>query len=141
MLNEEDLSEHLSLCSIERICEQRPINFSFSELNSHQVQSALENLKVNKAAGWDSTCIRTGQWPEDWKNGEWSTVYKKDDRLAERNYRQITLLSSVEQLLSRQVHNQFENIFDSGISAYLKMHSCETTLSGLTEKWKLAMVS
>lgn len=59
MLNEEDLSVHLSLCSIKRICEQRPINFSFSELNSHQVQSALGNLKVNKAAGWDSTCIRT----------------------------------------------------------------------------------
>ena len=117
MLNEEDLSEYLSLCSIERICEQTgPINFSFSELNSHQVQSALENQKVNKAAGWDSTCIRTCQWPEDWKNGEWSPVYKKDDRLDERNYRPITLLSSVEQLLSRQVYNQFENVFDSGIS-------------------------
>lgn len=117
MLNEEDLSEHLTLRSIERICEQRPINFSFSELNScHQVQSALENRRVNKAAGWDSACIRTGQWPEDWKNGEWSPVYKTDYRLDERNYRQITLLSSVEQLLSRQVYNQFENVFDSGIS-------------------------
>ena len=136
MLNEEDLSDHSSLRSIERICEQSPINFNFSEISILQVQSALENLKVNKAAGWDTITpkmlkyaakgvadpltklfnmsIGSGQWPEDWKKGEWSPVYKKDDRLDVRNYRPITILSTVdkvfEQLLSRQIYNQFENI-------------------------------
>jgi len=46
-----------------------------------------------------------------------------------------------EQFLSRQVYNQFDNVFDPGISAYRSMYNCETTLIGLTEKWKLAMDS
>ena len=59
------------------------------------------------------------------------------------NYRPVTVLSTVdkvyEQLLSGQVYQHFDSIFDSSISAYRKMHSCETTIIRLTEEWKLAM--
>ena len=59
------------------------------------------------------------------------------------NYRPVTLLSTVdkvyEQLLSGQVYQNFDNVFDPSISTYRKMHSCETTIIRLTEEWKLAM--
>ena len=90
-------------------------------------------------------CIRKGEWPEAWKKGEWNPVHKKDDRLDERNYRPITLLSTVdkvfESMMSIQVNNDFESKLDSCISAYRKKHSCETTLLRLTEDWKLPVDS
>ena len=90
-------------------------------------------------------CIRKGEWPEAWKKGEWNPVHKKDDRLDERNYRPITLLSTVdkvfESMTSIQVNNHFDSKLDPCISAYRKKHSCETTLLRLTEDWKLAVDS
>ena len=90
-------------------------------------------------------CIRKGEWPEAWKKGEWNPVHKKDDRLDERNYRPITLLSTVDKVfestMSIQVNNHFDSKLDSRISAYRKKHSCETTLLRLTEDWKLAVDS
>ena len=79
------------------------------------------------------------------KKGEWNPVHKKDDRLDERNYRPITLLSTVdkvfESMMSIQVNNHFDSKLDPCISAYRKKHSCETTLLRLTEDWKLAVDS
>ena len=121
-------------------------------LNS--VQLALEKLNVRKACGYDSIsprmlrlassgiadsltklfneCIRKGDWPEAWKKGEWNPVHKKDDRLDERNYRPITLLSTVdkvfESMMSIQVNNHFDSKLDPCISVYRKKHSCETTV-------------
>ena len=90
-------------------------------------------------------CIKKGEWPEAWKKGEWNPVHKKDDRLDERNYRPITLLSTVdkvfESMMSIQVNNHFDSKLDPCISAYRKKHSCETTLLRLTEDWKLAVDS
>ena len=67
-------------------------------------------------------CIRKGEWPEAWKKGEWNPVHKKDDRLDERNYRPITLLSTVdnvfESMMSIQVYNDnnatYEELLEKG---------------------------
>ena len=45
--------------------------------------------------------IGTGQSLEDWKKSEWSPVYKKDDRLDARNYRQIIMLGTVDKVFFR----------------------------------------
>ena len=42
--------------------------------------------------------IGTGQCLEDWKKGEWSSVYKKDDRLDVRNYRPTIILGTVDKV-------------------------------------------
>ena len=166
MLNENDLSEHSSIGSIKTgIYEQEGPIFHFRKIKSAQIKSALEKLNTRKACGWDSitpkmlklastgiadsltmlfnTSIDSGIWPDAWKKGEWCPVFKNEDPLNEMNYRPVTLLSTVdkvyEQLLSGQVYQHFDNILDSSISAYRKMHSCETTIIRLTEEWKLAM--
>ena len=69
-------------------------------------------------------CIRKGEWPAAWKKGEWNPVHKKDDRLDERKYRPITLLSTVdkvyESMMSIQVNNHFDSELDPCLSAYRK---------------------
>ena len=42
--------------------------------------------------------IQKGKWPQAGKNGEWYPVYKKDDRLDEKNSRPITLLCTVDKV-------------------------------------------
>ena len=166
-LTEDDLSSHPSLTNICNVNKSNLKNFCFQPLSRNSVQLALEKLNVRKACGYDSIsprmlrlassgiadsltklfneCIRKGEWPEAWKKGEWNPVHKKDDRLDERNYRPITLLSTVdkvfERMMSIQVNNHFDSKLDLCISAYRKKHSCETTLLRLTEDWKLAVDS
>lgn len=69
-------------------------------------------------------CRRKGDWPEAWKRGEWNPARKKDDRLDERNYGPITLLSTLdkvfESIMSILVNNQFDSTLDPCISAYRK---------------------
>ena len=166
-LTEDNLSSHPSLTNICNANKSNLKNFCFQPLSRNSVQSALEKLNVRKACGYDSIssrmlrlapsgiadsltklfneCIRKGEWPEAWKKGEWNPVHKKNDRLDERNYRPITLLSTVdkvfESMMSIQVNNHFDSKLDHCISAYRKKHSCETTLLRLTENWKLAVDS
>jgi len=165
-LTEDDLLSHLSLTNICNANKSNLNNFCFQPLSGNSVQLALEKLNVRKACGYDSIsprmlrlassgiadsltklfneCIRKGEWPEAWKKGEWNPVHKNDDRLDERNYRPITLLSTVdnvfESMMSIQVNKHFDSKLDPCISAYRKKkHSCETTLLRLTEDWKLAV--
>ena len=62
-----------------------------------------------------------------------------------RKYGPITLLSVVdkvfESMMSSQVANYIDCMFNPCISAYRKNHSCETTLLALTENWKQALDS
>ena len=58
-------------------------------------------------------------------------------QLHERNYRPITLLSTVdkvyESMMSIQVNNHFDSELDPCLSAYWKKQNCEATLVRLTE--------
>jgi len=75
--------------------------------------------------------------------GVWTPVFKKDDRTNCTNYRPITALNSVakvfESLLSKQISDKTDSEMYSKMSAYRKMHSCETNLIRVTEDWKKAM--
>ena len=80
----------------------------------------LESLDVNKATGHDSIsakilkagaeeislplsilyslCIKKSQCPCDWKKGDWTPIYKKDDKHAKENDRLISVLSCVNKV-------------------------------------------
>ena len=160
LLNLKDFNDHPSVQLIEeksRGCEV----FDFQEVNPTQVKSVLESLDVNKATGHDgisarilkagaeeislplslyNSCIRKDQWPCDWKKGDWTPVYKKDDRHAKENYRPITVLSCAnkvfERLLGNQITTKYDDRLVDGLTAYRKHNSCETSLIGLVEDWK-----
>ena len=111
LLNLKDFNYHPSVQLIEEKSRGYEA-FDFQEVNPTQVKSVLETLDVNKATGHDgisakivkataeeislplstlyNLCIKKGQWPCDWKKGDWTPVYKKDDKHAKENYRPIT---------------------------------------------------
>ena len=127
-----------------------------------QVLAALESLNTNKAIGCDgipakvmkigakelsqpltdlfNSCIHNSVWPSDWKRGDWTPVYKKDDKYSKENYRSITVLPCVDKVFEQLVDTQLTAGFDSHMyeysSAYRKVHSCETTLIDLVEGWR-----
>ena len=160
--NLNDFNDHPSVQLIKeksRGCE----TFDFQEVNPTQVKSVLESLDVNKATGYDAipakilkvraeeislplstlynSCIKKGQWPCDFKKGNWTPVYKKDDKHAKENFRPVTVLSCVnkvfERLLGNQITTKYDDRLGDGLTAYRKHNSCETSLIGLVENWKL----
>ena len=90
-----------------------------------QVLAALESLNTNKAIGCDgipakvmkigakelsqpltdlfNSCIHNSVWPSDWKRGDWTPVYKKDDKYSKENYRPITVLPCVDKVFEQLV--------------------------------------
>ena len=88
-------------------------------------------------------CIETSQWPMVWKMGEWTPVFKKEDRDIDKNYRPIISLICIdkifEQLLSKQITGHYDQNLYNRMTAYRKQHSCEATLLMLVEEWKLAV--
>ena len=134
--------------------------FSFRNMSHSEVLTALQHLNPHKATGHDlippivlrmvaseisatltqiyNQIIDHGMWPKDWKKGECTPVFKKDDPLSKSNYRPVTVLTTVdkvfEQLLSKQLTVLTDRIYDPFIgSAYRKRHSCEITLVRLVE--------
>lgn len=89
-----------------------------------------------------NSCITNCQWPSNWKKGEWTPVFKREDPQNSGNYRPIAALPVVskvfEKLLSEQITKQFDSRLHPGITAYRKCRSCETTLISLIEAWKSA---
>ena len=98
-----------------------------------------EKLAIPLANLYNS-CTINRQWPSNWKRGEWTPIFKKEDPQDSRNYI-ITILPVVkvfEKLISDQISKQFDSRLDPRIKAYRKRHSCETTLISLIEAWKSA---
>ena len=94
LLVEADFSNHQSVVAISN---------NWTGEKNFEVQTALEKLNPDKAAGCDSippkllklaaaelapsltkiynSCINQGCWPQSWKKGEWSPIFKKDEKL------------------------------------------------------------
>ena len=93
-------------------------------------------------ANLHNSCVINWQWPSNWKRGEWTPVFKKEDPQDSRNYPPITVLPVVskafEQLLSDQISKQFDSRLDPWITGYRKHHNCKTKLISLIEAWKSA---
>jgi len=164
LLSMDDFDSHPS---IQRIRQERKDFTSISDVTSvtqGQVKTVLESLDTNKATGCDgiptkimkigaeelsqplanlfNSCIRKRAWPRDWKRGDWTPIYKKDDKCSKENYRPITVLPRVdkvfEQRICMQVSTAFQGYIYEQSSAYRKANSCETTLINLVEEWKRA---
>lgn len=160
-----DFKDHCSVLAIADHSLDSHYPFKFKKLKVTEVEKVLKKLNTNKATGWDflppkalksganglavplttlyNSCISHSHWPNEWKKGEWTPVYKKDDPMDKQNYRPITiqiLLNKVfEQLLSAQITNSFNSRLSECLTAYRKRHSCETALIMLTEKWRQAI--
>lgn len=73
-----------------------------------------EKLAIPLANLYNS-CITNRKWPSDWKRGEWTPVFKKEDPQDSQNYPPITVLPVVskvfEQLLNDQISNNLTAVW------------------------------
>ena len=160
----DDFKDHPSTQRIIQESENWSLTPTVKPVTQGQVLAALEPLKTNKATGCYSippkvmkigakelsqpltdpfnSCIHNSVWPSDWKRGDWTPVYKQDDKCFKENYRPITVLPCVDKVFEQLVGTQLTASFDSHMyeysSAYRKVHSCETTLINLVEGWRKA---
>ena len=160
----EDFKDHPSVQRIQREYGNSTQTVEIKPVTQGQVLAALESLNTNKATGSDgippralkigaqqlckplntlfNSCLSNCVWPSVWKRGDWTPVYKKEDKLSKENYRPITILPCVNKILEKLVCSQIAAGFDSRMyensTAYRKHHSCETTLITLVEAWKKA---
>ena len=87
-----------------------------------------------------NTSIEQGCYPNAWKMGQVTPLFKKDDESNKANYRRVTVLPVLnniyKRLLAAQLGEFYSAILSDFISSYRKFYSCETALLRLTEDWR-----
>ena len=154
--------------SISRIRESQRTTtqiFNFLNVNKAAVQKLIQNLNPKKSTGFDqippklvkasgesiasplcniiNSNLETSIFPNALKCAEVIPIYKKADNLQKKNYRPVSLLSSVSKIFEHVINNQLQVLSDrvlsKHISAYRKGHCTQSVLLYLTEKLKQAL--
>ncbi len=107
-----------------------PHSFEFEEINEMSVLHELNKLRTNKATGLDgisakllkdsarvivpyltilNLSLRCGSFPDIWKKGRVTPIFKTRDPTSTNNYRPITILPTLSKLLERIIHHQVYN--------------------------------
>ena len=86
-------------------------------------------------------CLTTGTFPDDWKLGKVTPIFKQGDRSDMNNYRPISVISAVAKVFERIVYNQLssylseKNILSQCQSGFRSFHSTVTALHEATDNW------
>ena len=82
-------------------------------------------------------CAKNNKFPDDLKSAQVCPIFKKDDPFVKKNYRPVSILTShskiFEDLMSNQLTDHFNQIFDNYLAAFSKGFGCQTTLLRLAE--------
>ena len=140
-------------------------SFEFKPKNQENVTKIIDKFNPKKATGADkisvkllkitkttlaepitdliNTSIKTCTFPNGAKRAQVAPLFKKDNAMTKSNYRPVSLLpipsKIFEKVLSNQLSEYFDNIFDDFLCAFRKGHGCQTTLIRLLEDWKCAL--
>ena len=171
----ESFNDHPSVLEIaSRQVLEHP--FTFETVSSSYVKEILDNLNPRKAVGADGISPRllrlsapvmaeeitrlinflivNCSWPDQWKCGNLTPVFKKDEDTRKENYRPVSVLTALSKVYEKVMYDQLYNTFCrhlsqnlSGfdvkiyeiihfLSGFLKSHSCCTALLKMTEDWR-----
>jgi len=92
-----DILKLLKNCEAEKACGPDNISNKMLKLIAPNISPILAKL-FNKI-------IDSGIFPNQWKHGTVSVIYKKGDKNDPNNYRPITLLCNISKLLERLIFN------------------------------------
>ena len=153
--------------SVKKILEKhpQPSNFKFKEVSPDSVQSIISHLDPHKATGYDkippkllkiaapaitnpitsivNASIQTSKFPSECKKAEVGPVHKKDELLFKKNYRPVSILTSISKVLEKCFNTQMNDfnkqVLSNLISAYRAGYSCQSSLIKLCEEMRHAM--
>ena len=89
-----------------------------------------------------NTCIKDGEYVEDFKKAEERPLYKKDGRKEKSNYRPVNILSNVSKVYERCLYDQISDFFENEFSKYQcgfrKGFNTQNALLSMVEKMLLS---
>ena len=141
------------------------VKFEFKHTNQETVTKIIDEFNPKKATGAEkisvkllkltrntldvpitdliNTSIKTCTFPNCAKRAQVAPLFKKVNAMTKSNYRPISLFpipsKFFEKVLSNQLSEYFDNIFDDFLCAFRKGHGCQTTLNRFLEDWKCAL--
>ena len=167
-LKDNEISEDYE--PLKNFCESKiPADESFKipDLTQDKVEKYLKNLDVSKATGSDNISarllklsaphitesithicnesIKNSLFPQEWKEGKVSPLFKSGAKDDLNNYRPISVLPILSKLLEKHVHDSLMEYLNSfGLlhstqSGFRANHSCETALVGMIDNWLTAI--
>ena len=136
--------------------------FTFKPVSSSYVKEIVDNLSPRKAVGADgisphllrlsapvmaeeitrliNVLIANRSWPDEWKWGNLTLVFKKDEDTRKENYRPVSVLTALSNVYEKvtydQLYNTFRRHLSQNLSGFLTNHSCCTALLKMTEEWR-----
>ena len=142
-------------------------NFIFEECDENEIKSIISSLDIKKSAGpngipthilhllKDKICVplkhlfnlsfSTGQHPNIFKISKTIPIFKKGSRLSVCNYRPISLLSNLNKILEKIVHQRLYKFLEDSHSIYSlqfgfrKKHSTNHAMIDITETIRQAL--
>ena len=74
--------------------------------------------------------IANRSWPDEWKCGNLTPEFKKDEDTRKENYRPVSVLTALSKVSEKVMYDQLYNTFcrhlSQNLSRFLKNHSCCT---------------
>ena len=141
--------------------------FSIPLMSETDVLKLLSSLEEGKATGLDGVSakllkisapvlaksitrllnlsIASGTFPDVWKTGKVSPIHKAGNKSDRNNFRPITVLCILSKILEKHVHSTFYEFLVKHCLLYLAqsgfrtLHSCETALNRLVDRWTTNM--
>ena len=129
------------------------------------MKEILDNLNPRKAVGVDSISprllrllapvtaeeitslinflIANRSWPDGWKCGNLTPVFKKNEDTRKENYRPVSVLAALskvyEKVMYDQLYKTFSRHLSQNLSGFLENHACCAALLKMTEDWRRSL--
>lgn len=156
---------HSSSDAITNNCKQVD-NFTFSTITPHTAETILKTLDTKKATGVDNippkalkvasdilayplttlfnSCVKTNSFHKGAKLAQVPPIFKKQDPLEKKNYRPVSILTTISKALEKLLEMQLKNgllndIYNDGLSAFRSGYSCQHVLINISESWRKAI--
>ena len=132
--------EHPSIHKIKSSVKST-INFSFRKITVEEMLEQLQNLDPKKGSPQEAIpakilksnadlfrfpltelfnkLVEESSFPDDLKNADVSSLFKKDDNMSKKNYRPISLLPSIAKKFERLMHKQLSEFTERFFSPLL----------------------
>ena len=139
--------------------------FTFEPASSTYVKEIPENLNPRKVVGAYGISPRllrlpapvmakeitrlinflsaNRSWPNEWKCGNLTLVFKKDEDTRKENYRPVLVLTALSKVYEKVMYDHLYNAFcrylSQNLSEFLKNYSRCTALLKMTEDWRRSL--
>ena len=140
------------------------LNFNFQHVSPSEVFEVTNSLDTSKAVGCDhipakvlkdsasiisthcaslfNSMVDTQTFPDGAKLAEVTPIYKKENPLIAKNYRPVSILTTLSKVFEKLIHTQFQaftkTILNPKMSAFRAGYSCQHVLLDFLDDWRRA---